>query len=318
MQPRELKIMKKTIVITGASGGVGAAAARRLAANGHRVVAVGHSPAKTEAVARRLGIEFYIADFAKLSEVRALADQLLAKYPHIDVLANNAGAVFGRLRRATQDRHEMTFQVNYLASYLLTARLLDRLIESQATVIFTSSSANSVLGRIDINDLDNKANYSPLKAYGDSKLAQILFVRELHRRYRDSGLAAVTFAPCGIVPRFAFNPDSPLGWMSRISLPQLLEMLPGASGAGNISEMGADTLAFLAEGSAGLDFPAGEFFVERTVAKPNKQAFDRALGRELWARSEAMVEDFAFQIRTRRISIATQAAYLPAIVSVAS
>src|SRR5271165_1061979 len=286
----------KIIVITGASDGIGATAARRLAADGHHVVLVGRSPAKTEAVARELKTEFYIADFTKLSEVRALADQLLAKYPHIDVLANNAGALFSRSRRATQDGHEITFQVNYLASYLLTRRLLDCLIESRATVIFTSSVAHSVLRRLDIEDLENEANYSPLKAYGDSKLAQILFARELNRRYRQSGLAAVTFAP-GNVPNFAFDPDSPLGWINRISLPQLIEMLPGAPGARNTSEMGADTLVFLAEGSPGLDFPAGEFFVKRNVAKPNKQAFDATLARKLWARSEAMVEDFEFQIR---------------------
>ena len=108
-------------------------------------------------------------DFTKLSEVRALADQLLAKYPRIDVLRrNNAARTFSRRRRATQDGHEITFQVNYLASYLLTTRLLDCLIESQATVMFTSSIANSALGRIAINDLYNEANYSPLKAYGDS------------------------------------------------------------------------------------------------------------------------------------------------------
>ena len=89
--------------------------------------------------------------------------------------------------------------------------------------------------------------------------------------------------------------------MNRISLPQLIEMLPGGSGARNTSEMGADTLVFLAEGLPGLDFPAGEFFVETNVAKPNKQAFDAALARKLWARSEAMVEDFEFQIRREKL-----------------
>ena len=282
-------MMKKVIVVTGASDGIGAAAARRLAADGHHVVVVGRCPAKTEAVARELGTEFYVADFTKLSEVDALASQLLAKHPHIDVLANNAGAFFGCVLRATEDGHEMTFQVNYLASYLLTTRLLDCLIESRATVIFTSSIGQSVLGDIDIDDLENGANYSPLQAYCNSKLAQVLFARELHRRYRQSGLAAVAFDPSEIASNMVRNPNSLLRWMSHISLPQVIEMLPGTSGGRPPPETAADTLVFLAEGLPGLDFPSGEYFVKRNVAKPNKQALDPSLARELWKRSEAML-----------------------------
>jgi NAD(P)-dependent dehydrogenase (short-subunit alcohol dehydrogenase family) len=121
-------IMSKTIVITGASDGIGATAARRLAADGHRVVIVGRSLAKTETLAQELGADAYAADFSKLSEVHTLAMRLLSKYPRIDVLAHNAGAVFGSERCVTLDAHEITFQVNYLASFLLTTLLLDRLI----------------------------------------------------------------------------------------------------------------------------------------------------------------------------------------------
>ncbi len=278
----------KTIVITGASDGIGAAAARRLAADGHHVVIVGRSPEKTRAVAQELGTEFYVVDFTELSEVDALARQLLAKYPRIDVLANNAG-VFSRVLRATEDGHEMTFQVNYLSSYLLTTRLLDHLIGSRATVIFTSSIGQSILGNIDIDDLENGDNYCPLRAYCNSKLAQVLFARELHRRYRQSGLAAVAFDPSNIASNMVRNPNFLLRWTSFLSLPEVLGMLPGTSGGRPLPETAAETLVFLAEGLPGLDFPSGEYFVKTTVAKPNKQALDPSLARELWKRSEAMV-----------------------------
>lgn len=279
--------MTKTIVITGASDGIGAAAARRLAANGHRVVIVGRSPAKTRAVAREAGADGYAADFSRLSDVRALATELRTNYPRIDVLAHNAGAVFGSERCVTLDAHEITFQVNYLASFLLTKLLLDRLIESRATVMFTSSTGNRALGHIDINDLENKENYSPLKAYCDSKLAQIIFARELNRRYRQSGLSAVAFHPGGGANSTG-GPGSLFHWMQHTSLPEIMEILPGAKGPDTFRE-GADTLVFLAEGEAGWDFPSGAFFIGRRAVKPNRQAFDAHLAKDLWDRSERMI-----------------------------
>ncbi|MEJ2671886.1 MAG: SDR family NAD(P)-dependent oxidoreductase, partial [Deltaproteobacteria bacterium] len=274
---------RKAIIITGASDGIGAAAAKRLSADGHNVVIVGRSPSKTEAVARELGTDFYLADFARLSDVCWLADELLEKYPRIDVLANNAGAIFGSERQVTPNGHEFTFQVNYLASFLLTTRLLDRLRKSLATVIFTSSIGNSVFGNMDINDLENEKNYRPTKAYGNSKLAQILFARELHRRYGYRGLAAVAFHPGNIASNFSSEPGSVFQLLYHTPFRNLWTASP---------EKGADTLIFLAEGEPGVDFPSGEYFVKRKVAKPNKQANDPDLARELWNRSEVMIRGF--------------------------
>ncbi len=255
-------MIRTTIIITGASDGIGAAAAKRLAARGHRVVVVGRSTAKMEALAWELGTGFYIADFTKLREVYTLAERLLANYPRIDVLANNAGGVSGSKRRVTPDGHELTFQVNYLAGFQLTRLLLNRLIDSRATVINTSSIGNSAMGHLDIDDLENEKKYSPFKAYGDSKLAQILFTRELYRRYGQFGLAAAAFHPGNTTSKYL--------WLESV-------------------EMGAGTLAWLAEGRPGADFPPGEYFYRRKVAKPNKQAFDADLARELWDRSEKML-----------------------------
>ena len=148
---------ERTIVITGASDGIGAAAARALAASGDRVVIVGRSPQKTEAIAAELGADHFIADFTRLADVRALAAELLRRYPRIDVLANNAGGIMGA-RELTADGHEKTLQVNHLAPFLLTTLLMDRLIESRASVINTSSAANR-FGRLNLDDLGNARKY---------------------------------------------------------------------------------------------------------------------------------------------------------------
>ena len=144
---------ERTIVITGASDGIGASAARTFARQGERVVVVGRSAEKTEAVANEIGADFFVSDFADLAQVRTLAAQLKEKYPRIDVLANNAGGIMGP-RELTVDGHEKTFQVNHLAPFLLTTELIDVLTASQATVINTSSVANSLFGKLDIDDLD--------------------------------------------------------------------------------------------------------------------------------------------------------------------
>jgi NAD(P)-dependent dehydrogenase (short-subunit alcohol dehydrogenase family) len=178
----------KTIVLTGASDGIGTAAARALVERGNHVVVVGRSVSKTEAIAAELGTDHHVVDFADLAQVRTLADELLAANPTIDVLANNAGGIFGSTRAVTVDGHELTFQVNYLAPFLLTTLLLERLLESGGTVINTSSVGNRLFGDLDLDDLENVNGYKANKAYGDSKLAQILHAKELDRRYGDRGL----------------------------------------------------------------------------------------------------------------------------------
>ncbi len=272
---------RKLVVVTGASDGIGAAAARRLAADGHEVVLVGRSPEKTAAVAHELGADFHLADFTKLSQVSALAEVLLEKYPRIDVLANNAGGVFGR-REVTQDGHEITFQVNYLASFLLTMRLMPRLLESQATVIFTSSIAN-IGGHVDLEDLENEKRYSARNAYSDSKLELIILARELNRRYRQGRLAPVAFHPGVIASNFSSAKGSTFRMLYRSPLRYLLMASP---------EKGADTLVFLAEGEPGVDFKPGEYYRKRKIAKPNSLANDLDLARGLWERSEVMVRPF--------------------------
>ncbi|WP_248704787.1 SDR family NAD(P)-dependent oxidoreductase [Curtobacterium sp. MWU13-2055] len=270
----------KTIVITGASDGIGVAAARELVRRGNEVVVVGRNPAKTERVARDLGVDHFVADFSDLSAVRGLADDLLERCPRIDVLANNAGGIFSAGRQVTVDGHELTFQVNYLAPFLLTDLLMDRLVASGGTVVNTSSVANKLFGRVDIDDLDAERHFRATKAYGDSKLEQILFTKELDRRYRHQGVTSTAFHPGTISTGFSNDKTSPMYLVYHTPLRHVFLTTP---------EKGADTLVYLADNTPGRDYPTGEYYVKRKVAVPNAQAEDADLARELWDRTVAML-----------------------------
>ena len=271
-------MIERTIVITGASDGIGAAAARALGAGGDRVVVVGRSSDKTRAVAKQVGADFYLADFSRLAEVRNLAATLLEQYPSIDVLANNAGGIMGE-RALTEDGHEQTFQVNHLAPFLLTTLLMDRLVESRARVINTSSAANRIFSKFAIDDLDAEQKYSPNRAYGNAKLANILFTKELHHRYHAAGINTAAFHPGIVATSFSAGSTSLLrhlyeGLASRVML---------------TPEAGADTLVWLASSRPGEDWQSGEYYSKRKPAQASSQVDDAGLAAELWERSAQMV-----------------------------
>jgi NAD(P)-dependent dehydrogenase (short-subunit alcohol dehydrogenase family) len=270
--------MSRTVVITGASDGIGAAAAKMLAYPGDKLVVVGRSPEKTKAIADELEADHFIADFTDLAQVRALAAALLAAYPRIDVLANNAGGMMGA-REVTVDGHEKTFQVNHLAPFLLTTLLMDRLLESRATVINTSSAANKFMAKFNINDLDAKEKYSANSAYGNAKLANILFTKELQRRFGDHGIVAAAFHPGVVATNFA----SESNFFPKLAYGAVLGrfLLSPAQGA--------DTLVWLATTVSGEDWIPGQYYAKRKVAKANPLAGDAALAKSLWEHSETMV-----------------------------
>ncbi len=273
--------MAKTIVVTGASDGIGAEAARQLHARGHRVVVVGRSAQKTEAVARELGADHFVADFTRLDDVRKLAAELVAGYPRIDVLANNAGGVFGD-RAKTVDGFEKTFQINHLAPFLLTRLLLDTLTASTATVIQTSSVGARLAGRLDVDDLNLERNFSPIRAYSAAKLENILFTKELHRRHQAQGLSAVAFHPGNVASSFGKQSQSRLmRFITTNAVTRAMMITP---------EKGADQLVWLAEGRPGADWQPGEYYEKRRPARTNPQAADADLARRLWDRSELLTD----------------------------
>lgn len=182
-------------------------------------------------------------------------------------------------RELTGDGFEKTLQVNHLAPFLLTNLLADVLVASGARIINTSSVAHKLFGKLDIDDLDAAKKYSANRAYGNAKLANILFTKELHRRFAATGLTTAAFHPGGVATNFSAGSTS---------------FMRFAYGSGMRSYMltpaqGAQTLVWLAVGQPGLDWESGGYFALRKPARASRQANDPDLAGELWERSEQMV-----------------------------
>jgi NAD(P)-dependent dehydrogenase (short-subunit alcohol dehydrogenase family) len=278
MQAGESDLTGKTIVVTGASAGIGAAAAARFAARGATVALVGRSPERTAEVAERIGGESFVADFARLDDVRALAARLAERFASIDVLANNAGGAWPR-RSLTVDGNELTFQVNHLAPFLLTTSLLDRLHAAPAARVINTSSMTYRTARLDLATVNAPTGgFSMLGAYGASKLANILFTRELARRTADTALVTAAFHPGAVATNVYDNAPFGVGALIKSPLGRLFFRSP---------ESGARPLVHLATtpDTAAVD---GEYFHRLTREKPrNRQARDADLARRLWELSEA-------------------------------
>jgi NAD(P)-dependent dehydrogenase (short-subunit alcohol dehydrogenase family) len=271
---------RRTIVITGASDGIGAATARRLHQIGENVVVVGRSESKTAAVAAELDADHFAVDFADLSQVRVLAEKLLSQYPRVDVLLNNAGGM-GTKIHPTPDGYEHTYQVNYLAPFLLTTQLLDVLLDSRATVVNTTSSSHRMIIRATVDDLENTATRRPSTAYALSKLAIVLFTKELHRRYHSGGLSVATVHPGWV--------NSNFGRASGSRFLAFMQRYTPAARFTPTSDEGADQLVWLASSTPGVDWTPGEYYSKHKIAKANRLACDPRLAAELWDRSLAKI-----------------------------
>jgi NAD(P)-dependent dehydrogenase (short-subunit alcohol dehydrogenase family) len=269
----------KTVVITGASSGIGAAAARELAAAGATVVPIGRNPERTTAIADELGVQPLFADFGKLSDVRRLAEHLLERCSVIDVLAHNAGGLIPE-RQVSQDGHEMTFQTNYLAPFLLQSLLHDRLSASRARVIVTSSAAHR-MGHIDLDDLEfSRRTYSPFPVYGAAKLADLIFAREIARRTAETGITGVAFHPGLVTSSFAGDAKGLTGLLYRTGLIGLVSINNAA---------GAAPLVHLASVPDATSVNGQYFNRLRGNAATSQQANDEVLSRQLWAATEAIL-----------------------------
>ncbi|MBR6052468.1 MAG: SDR family NAD(P)-dependent oxidoreductase, partial [Clostridia bacterium] len=267
---------KKTIVITGGSDGIGAAAARALVKAGQNVILVGRNPEKTKRTADELGCQFHLADYAKLSDVVRLAGELNA-YERIDVLANNAGGAQNE-RKLTEDGFERTFQINVLAQFLLTRLLLDKLAASNATVIQTASIAANLFGSdFDSADPESENDYTPFRAYGRAKLCDILFTRELQRRYGETGINAVAFEPGVVRTNFGSESTAFVNFCYHTPLKYLFTISP---------EKSARRLTRLALGTPAVDFVPGEVY---SYKKPLRLKFadpDGSAAASLWSACE--------------------------------
>lgn len=266
------------VVLTGATRGIGRAAAVELARQGAELALVGREAARVEAVAREAEaagggapVHRHVADLTLMSEVRSLADELRRRYERIDVLANNAGALFAS-RGETAEGLERTIALNHLAPFLLSNLLRDRL--SGARVVTTASDAHES-GRLELDDLQSERGYAAMRVYGTSKLCNILFTRELARRAPE--LHANCFHP-GVV-RTGFGKNENGIW-------KLLTTLGGPFFRS--PERGARSLVWLACSPDAAELN-GEYVVDEKVARPSDQAKDDGLARGLWERSAELV-----------------------------
>ena len=266
------------VVITGATRGIGQAAAVELARRGAEVAVVGREAQRVAAVAEEAGatgggapVHQHVADLQLMSEVRRLADELRGAYGQIDVLANNAGALFAS-RHVTGEGLERTFALNHLAPFLLTNLLLDRLAGGR--VVTTASDAHTG-GRLELDDLQSERSYSAMRVYGTSKLCNILFTRELARRAPE--LRANCFHP-GVV-RTGFGKNENGIWKLLTTLGSPFFRSP---------ERGARSLVWLSLSDEGGQL-SGEYVEDEKVATPSAQAQDAELAGQLWERSAELV-----------------------------
>ena len=270
----------KVCVVTGATSGIGKAAAVSLARLGATVVLVGRDRGRTEAAAAEIGSVSAspplteIADLASLEQVRGLAERL-AGLGRVDVLVNNAGLVLGE-RRVTPDGFEHVFALNHLAPFLLTNLLLPKLTASApARVVTVTSDAHSA-ARLDLSDPNLERGWDSWRSYANSKLANILFTRELARRLEGTGVTANCVHP-GVV-RTGFGRDSRPLLKLGITLARPFMLPP---------ERGADTIVYLASSPDVAD-QTGGYYVKRQRREPSAAARDEAAARQLWEVSEKM------------------------------
>lgn len=279
----------KTILITGATSGIGYEAAIVLAKEGHRIVMVGRDKAKTERcvteVQAKSGndrVSYLLGDFASQKSVRQLAADFRAQYDRLDVLVNNAGTVFNE-RSVTGDGIESTFATNHLGYFLLTTLLLDIVIKSAPARIVVVSSTGHYRGTMDFDDLGfEKGGYGIMKAYTRSKLANVLMTRSLMKRLEGKNVTVNALHP-GAVATSIWQ-GAPKWTQPILGVVKSLFMIS--------PEEGARTITYLAT-SPEVEGKTGLYFEKNKPRTPGKLARDEALAEKLWTRSEELVRPSA-------------------------
>ncbi|MEV6387390.1 SDR family NAD(P)-dependent oxidoreductase [Nocardia xishanensis] len=265
----------KTILITGATSGIGLEAARQLGEAGDHLILVGRNPEKLARAARLVReagagrADTLVCDFASQAAVRELAATVLARYDHLDVLANNAGGYYPQ-RVMTDDEVEATFAVNHLGGYLLTELLLDLLRRSAPARILFTASVMHYGASLDFDDLSLARGYSGEKAYSQSKLANILYVRTLARRLEGTGVTVNAFHPGAV----ATGIWDTMPWWSRpfAAVAKRVFMIPAAEGGRR--------LTYLASAPEPAEH-SGRYFQNNELKTPSRRAQDDALAHRL-------------------------------------
>jgi retinol dehydrogenase-12 len=270
----------KICLVTGATLGIGKETALGLARKGAHVVIVGRDEARTREtaawIARESGnaqVDFLIADLSSQAEVRRLAQEFKDKYPRLDVLLNNAGAIFTR-RELTAEGFERTWALNHLAEFLLTGLLLDRLEASAPARIVNVASTAHATGTIAFDNLQGEKKYSGIAAYGQSKLANIMFTYALARRLAGTGVTANCLHPGVVATGFGHNTPGLIKTLLGLARPFLMT-----------AEKGAATSIYLASSPDVADV-SGKYFAKCRPTASSKLSADVAVQEKLWELSE--------------------------------
>jgi NAD(P)-dependent dehydrogenase (short-subunit alcohol dehydrogenase family) len=275
--PREETAMKERIVmITGANSGIGKAASLALANMGATVVMVARNKERGEAarveIIRESGnssVDLLIADLSSLESVRQLATEFQKKYSKLHVLINNAG-LFNQGRHVTTDGYENTFATNYLAAFLLTNLQLELLKASAPSRIINVSSVGHYKGHINFDDINLEKEYGGWKAYGQSKLALVLFTHELAKKIQHSGVTVNAVHPGTVATNIWTRPFGPAGFIT--ALPKLFMASP---------EKSAETIVYLAS-SPDAQSLSGEYLEKLKVKKSSEESYDEEIAQRLW------------------------------------
>jgi NAD(P)-dependent dehydrogenase (short-subunit alcohol dehydrogenase family) len=275
-QKHEGGMDEKVCLITGATSGIGKATAMGLARMGASVVMVGRDRGRGEAALAEVkgksanaSVDLMLADLSSQEDLRRLADEFKEAYPRLAVLINNAGVIRSK-RVTTPDGIEMTFAVNHLASFLLTNLLLDVLEASAPSRIVNVSSGEQRNGTIDFDDLQGEKGYKTAKAYGQSKLATVLFTYELARRLEGTGVSANCLHPGVVGTNLGSGVSGVFGFMVRALGPFMKS-----------PEKGAETSIYLAS-SPEVEGLSGKYFVKKAEARSSDVSHDKRLARRLW------------------------------------
>lgn len=272
----------KIVLITGANSGIGFVTARELARRGAEILMVCRDPARGAAAAaavREVAAgpppELLIADISSQSAVHTLADQVHRRFPHIDVLVNNAGGIFAH-RELTADGIEKTFATNHLGPFLLTNLLLDMVVNQPGARI-VNVAAESLLSRLDFDNLQGETAYGFLSAYFRSKLENIIFTFELARRLEGTGVTVNCMSPGPTRTRFGHDMTGLVSLFPRF----IKRIFPSA-------ETGARTLIYLAS-SPEVAGTSGRFFLREKARRTKPVTHDRAVAERLWRASADLV-----------------------------
>ena len=273
---------KKTILITGATSGIGKEEALALAAMGHTIVMLVRNEAKALAVKNEIiastgneKIDTYIFDLSSIEEVRSISEKIKLKYPVIDVLINNAGMVYPK-RLVSADGYELTFALNHLGHFLLTNLLIESIIAAPHGRIINLSSLAHTFGRMNFDDINMENNYSSMKAYGQSKLANLLFTFELQRRLKDTKVTVNAVHPGVVNTNFGKDYKGLFAVMLKLARPLMRN-----------AKKGAATVVWLASAPEAEVFK-GKYFKDKKAISSTKESRNIEDSQRLWKISEEM------------------------------